>query len=196
MPKVGMEEVRKEQVIEATERCIVEKGFSNLSVKDIASEAEISTGIIYHYFKNKEDVLLQVIKESFRKSHEQVMETVEPLQSARKKLFKHIENINVVPQDNPDFYTVLLNYLGQAKNNREINQIIAKFLKNLRTYVERYIKEGIEKGDLNPDKVKHLPAMVIGLGMGIGIQWTIDPESFDIDEIGVSFKELIRAYID
>ena len=61
MPKIGMEEIRKDQVIKATERCIVEKGYSNMSVKDISAEASVSTGIIYHYFNNKEDLLLQVI---------------------------------------------------------------------------------------------------------------------------------------
>ena len=108
MPKLGMELIRKEQVIKATERCIIEKGLSNMSIKDIASKANVSTGIIYHYFKNKEDLLLQVIKESFGKSHKKVMETVEPLNSFSDKLNKHIENINAVPKENPDFYSVLL----------------------------------------------------------------------------------------
>ncbi|MFZ5643235.1 MAG: TetR/AcrR family transcriptional regulator [Bacillota bacterium] len=195
MPKIGMEEIRKEQVIKATERCIVEKGFSNMSVKDISAEASVSTGIIYHYFKNKEDLLLQVIKESFRKSHEKVMETVEPLNDFEEKLLKHIENINRVPMDNPDFYTVILNYLGQAKNNPEINGIIAKFFGNLRSYIAQYIKEGIELGRLKPEKAKHLPALTIALGMGIGMQWIIDPESFDIVDIEKSYKEMIESYI-
>ncbi|HBV95663.1 MAG: transcriptional regulator [Peptococcaceae bacterium BICA1-7] len=195
MPKIGMEEIRKDQVIKATERCIVEKGYSNMSVKDISAEASVSTGIIYHYFKNKEDLLLQVIKESFRKSHEQVMETVEPLNNFEEKLMKHIENINRVPMDNPDFYTVMLNYLGQAKNNPEINGIIAKFFKNLRSYIAQYIKDGIELGRLKPEKAKHLPALTIALGMGIGMQWIIDPESFDIADIEKSYKEMIESYI-
>ncbi|WP_034630309.1 TetR/AcrR family transcriptional regulator [Desulfotruncus alcoholivorax] len=196
MPKVGMEEIRKQQVIEATERCIIEKGFSNMSVKDIAMEANVSTGIIYHYFKNKEDVLLQVIKRSFAKSHERVMETVEPLETFEEKLHKHIENINSVPKDNPDFYAVLLNYLGQAKNNPEINMVIAKFFKNLRKYIETYSQNGVTSGKVNPDKIKHLPALVIGLGMGIGIQWIIDQDAFDIDDIEKAFINIINVYIN
>jgi AcrR family transcriptional regulator len=195
MPKIGMEEIRKDQVIKATERCIVEKGYANMSVKDISAEANVSTGIIYHYFKNKEDLLLQVIKESFRKSHERVMETVEPLDNFEEKLMKHIENINRVSMDNPDFYTVLLNYLGQAKNNPEINRIIAKFFRNLRSYVSQYMKDGVELGRLKPGKAKYLPALTIALGMGIGLQWIIDPDSFDIVDIEKSYKEIIESYI-
>ena len=193
MPKLGMELIRKEQVIKATQRCIIEKGLSNMTVKDIALKANVSTGIIYHYFKNKEDLLLQVIKESFGKSHEKVMETVEPLNSFSDKLNKHIENINAVPKENPDFYSVLLNYLGQAKNNPEVNAIIAKFFKNLRAYINQYMKEGIEEGKVDPDKAKLLSAIIIGMGMGIGIQWTIDPTSFDLDDIGEIYKALVSA---
>lgn len=195
MPKVGMEEIRRAQVIKATEKCIVDKGYSNMSVKDISSKACVSTGIIYHYFKNKEDLLLQVIKESFRKSHEQVMETVEPVKHFEEKMLKHIESINRVARDNPDFYAVLLSFLGQAKNNPEINKIIAKFFKNLRSYIAGYISAGEGKDGLSPDRAKHLPALIIGLGMGLGIQWTIDPESFETCEIEESFKAMVRAFI-
>lgn len=195
MPKLGMEEIRKDQVIKATERCIVEKGYSNMSVKDISAMANVSTGIIYHYFKNKEDLLLHVIKESFRKSHEQVMETVEPLKTFEEKLMKHIENINRVPVDNPDFYAVMLNFLGQAMNNPEINGIIAKFFGNLRSYISQYIQDGVQQDHLNPERAKILPALTVALGMGIGIQWIIDPESFDIVDIEKSYKEMIESYI-
>ncbi|AET68483.1 transcriptional regulator [Desulfosporosinus orientis DSM 765] len=195
MPKLGMEEIRKDQVIKATERCIVEKGYSNMSVKDISAMAKVSTGIIYHYFKNKEDLLLQVLKESFRKSHEQVMETVEPLRTFDEKLMKHIENINRVPVDNPDFYAVMLNFLGQTINNPEINGIIAKFFGNLRSYISQYIQDGIEVGRLQPEKAKHLSALTVALGMGIGMQWIVDPESFDIVDIEESYKEMIESYI-
>jgi AcrR family transcriptional regulator len=85
MPKLEMEDIRKEQVIEAAKNCIISKGLSNLSMKDISEEASVSTGIIYHYFKSKEDLLMQVLKTSFRQSHEKVMETVEPLQKPEEK---------------------------------------------------------------------------------------------------------------
>jgi AcrR family transcriptional regulator len=35
------------------------------SVKDIARETNVSAGIIYHYFGNKEPLLLEVMKNAF-----------------------------------------------------------------------------------------------------------------------------------
>lgn len=196
MPKVGVEAMRREQVIEATKRSIAKKGVSKLSIKDIASEGGISTGIIYHYFDNKEDLLLQVIRKAFAQSHEKVMETVEPLDSPRDKLFKHIENINSVPVDNPDFYTVFLNYLGHAQTDSDVNKIITKFFDNIKSYIRNYLEEGIKKGEFSEEKVKNIPEIILALGMGFGIMWTLDRNSFAITDMGECYKAVIRKYIE
>ncbi len=186
-----MEEIRKEQVIQAAKTCIVEKGISNLSMKDIAAEANVSTGIIYHYFKNKEDVLLQVLKESFRKSHEQVMETVEPLKTSSEKLMRHLENIHRVPKDNPDFYRIFLNYLGEAAHHPEIRKIVVKFFRNLKAYTEGYLLTNAK----DDGRLKAASILIYALGLGLGIMWTMDNDFYDLDEMEHRFKELITSYI-
>lgn len=195
MPKVGMEEIRKEQVIEATEKCIVDKGLLRMSVKDIAAEGNLSTGIIYHYFRNKEDVLLNVLKASFRKSHEQVIDELGSIDSAREKLIAHIQYINMAPVDNPDFYAVILNYLGEAKYNPNIHSMISLFLKNLRSYVTAYLEDGVKEGWIAQEELSGISAMVIALGLGIGIQWTIDPTALSIEELGRMYQDMFLKFL-
>lgn len=196
MPKVGMEKIRKEEVISATKRCLAKNGFANLSVKAIAQEAGLSTGIIYHYFKNKEDLLLNVIREAFRLSHEQVMQVVAPLTSERDKLFAHLESIHAVVTDNPDFYTVMLNFLGQAPHNAEIRRIMTKFFSNLTSYADRYLKEGVAHNYFSEDKVKDLNTIIIALGMGLGMMCTLAPDTFEHKALGESYKEFVRRHIE
>jgi TetR/AcrR family transcriptional repressor of bet genes len=196
MPKIGMEKIRREEVISATRRCLAKNGFAKLSVKAIAEEAGLSTGIIYHYFKNKDDLLLNVIKEAFSRSHENVMQVVEPLTSERDKLFKHLDSIHAVVIDNPDFYTVMLNFLGQAPNNPEIRKIMTKFLSNLTSYAGRYLKEGVAHNHFSENKVKDLHTIIIALGMGLGIMCTLAPDTFDHEALGESYKEFVRRHIE
>lgn len=192
MPKVGMEDIRKEQVIVAAKNCIISKGLSNLSMKDIAEEAGISTGIIYHYFKSKEDLLMQVLKVSFRRSHEKVMETVEPLQNPKDKLMKHLENINVVSKENPEYMAVFLNYLGEANHNPQIRKIINKFFNNLVEYTQQYLGDVSNKGT----QLKNLPVMIIAMGIGLGTMWTMNNQLYDMDEMELNFKDLISSYLN
>ncbi|MGR6872897.1 transcriptional regulator BetI [Pseudomonas sp. HK3] len=53
MPKVGMEKIRREQLINATLAAIEEHGFHGTTVSVISKKANLSTGIISHYFGDK-----------------------------------------------------------------------------------------------------------------------------------------------
>ncbi|MGC8605447.1 MAG: TetR/AcrR family transcriptional regulator [Desulfomonilaceae bacterium] len=196
MPKIGMEQIRKDEVIAATKRCTVKTGFTRLTIKAIANEAGLSTGVIYHYFKNKEDLLLNVIKEAFAQSHEKVMREVDPLTSETDKLFKHLENIHATVIDNPEFYTVMLNFLGQAPNDPEIKRIVTKFFSNLTSYVHGYLKEGVSHGEFSANKIQNLHIITVALGLGLGILCTLAPEKFDHNALGESYKEFVRRHIE
>jgi AcrR family transcriptional regulator len=49
-------ERRRQQIIVAAKRVFSEKGFSRATMEDIASEAELSPGTLYLYFKNKDEL--------------------------------------------------------------------------------------------------------------------------------------------
>jgi len=59
-PKVV--EDRREQIIDAAMRVFSQKGFTRATNKDIAREAGITPGLIYHYFESKEAVLKAIIE--------------------------------------------------------------------------------------------------------------------------------------
>jgi transcriptional repressor BetI len=57
MPKLGMQPIRRRQLIDATIASIRENGFAETTVSQISRRAGVSTGIVHHYFENKEDLL-------------------------------------------------------------------------------------------------------------------------------------------
>src|SRR2546430_4542389 len=59
-PKVV--EDRREQIIDAAMRVFSQKGFTRATNKDIAREAGITPGLIYHYFENKEALLKAIVE--------------------------------------------------------------------------------------------------------------------------------------
>jgi AcrR family transcriptional regulator len=59
-PKVV--EDRREQIIDAAMRVFAQKGFVRATNKDVARAADITPGLIYHYFESKEALLMAVIE--------------------------------------------------------------------------------------------------------------------------------------
>lgn len=50
-------DVRRQELIDATFRCLVECGVSDTSVRTIAAEAGLSLGMVRHYFNSKDELL-------------------------------------------------------------------------------------------------------------------------------------------
>jgi AcrR family transcriptional regulator len=51
---------KKKQILLAAQKCFLKKGFAGTSISNIADCAEIPKALIYHYFKNKEDLWQEV----------------------------------------------------------------------------------------------------------------------------------------
>ena len=63
MPKLGMEQVRRKQLIGATIATIGELGFAEASVIRIARRAGVSPGIVHHYFTDKNALLKATMRD-------------------------------------------------------------------------------------------------------------------------------------
>lgn len=57
MPKIGMTQIRREQLIEATLDCVDLHGVNGATISRISKQAGVSSGIVHHYFHNKTDLL-------------------------------------------------------------------------------------------------------------------------------------------
>ncbi len=62
MPKVGMEDLRRRQLIAATITSIHEEGFANATISRISRTAGLSGGIVAHYFDDKAGLLAATMR--------------------------------------------------------------------------------------------------------------------------------------
>lgn len=82
MPKVGMEPIRRRQLIDATLSTINEVGINDATIAQIARRAGVSTGIISHYFKDKNGLLEATMRDITRQLRDAVAARLKPLANA------------------------------------------------------------------------------------------------------------------
>ncbi|MET4806888.1 transcriptional regulator BetI [Limibacillus sp. MBR-115] len=63
MPKVGMEPIRRRQLIAATIEAIHDRGFCGVTIGEIAKRAGLSYGLAHHYFGSKEQLLAATMRQ-------------------------------------------------------------------------------------------------------------------------------------
>lgn len=69
---LNLEPEKRERIMNAAIKEFAQKGYKNASTNEIVKEAEISKGLIFHYFKNKKqlyfflyDYLMEILKEEY-----------------------------------------------------------------------------------------------------------------------------------
>lgn len=62
MPKVGMEPIRRKQLIEATIQVVADVGLQSTTISLIGKQAGLSSGIISHYFGGKQGLIEATVR--------------------------------------------------------------------------------------------------------------------------------------
>jgi AcrR family transcriptional regulator len=66
MPRVSEQHLaaRRQQIVDAARRCFLRDGFHNTSMQDVITEAGLSVGAVYRYFKSKNDLISAIAEEA------------------------------------------------------------------------------------------------------------------------------------
>jgi AcrR family transcriptional regulator len=57
---------RLDEILDASRRVFARKGLGATKIADIAQEAGISHGLLYHYFQGKEEIFLEIVEQSLQ----------------------------------------------------------------------------------------------------------------------------------
>lgn len=159
---------RKEGIIEAAIRVFAEKGFYVAGMRDIAEEAKVSIGAIYHYFRGKEEILIEIFRREIaarRRFFEELRRSGLPIPERIKKVLQmHFERI----KENKELVKVmLLERLDPEESLKKDLQILHEGIAN---YVEEIIREGIRRGEIRPCNPTIIAYAILGMVEAVTIR--------------------------
>lgn len=99
-PQKTTSKEKKSRIIEAGLKIFGEKGYYNTNTAEIAKAAGVSTGIVYSYFKDKKDILLQVIKLYFNNIFTPIRDFLYNLQELNKQTICEFLKIAIKSHEN------------------------------------------------------------------------------------------------
>ncbi len=195
MPKVGIRPIRRAQIIEATMGCIAVKGYNTFSMKDIASEAGVSTGIIHYYFKTKHDLMLAVLDELVKQIFQAVDQRVSGLSSAREKIEAIIDGSFDFISKNRKYYHVMIDFWAQVNDKRSVKNVLARVYAEYRRRTARIIEQGMAERVFRRLEPSEAAAAIIALIDGLSIQWVFDQKAIDVHRLKALCREMVMTYL-
>ncbi len=187
--------MRRAQLTRAAYKVVGEKGYSDFTIKDIALEAGLSTGLVHYYFKNKEDLLIKLLKEMNSNLKDQLNKVLSALTEPQDKLLAFCDEAFALMDKEKAYFNVLLDFWAQINRNKRIRQANIKLFQSFRDEVTGIIKEGATKGVFMDVDVKLTSVIIVSLLQGTIIQYIIDNEAFDYREYTGKIKEQIFSMV-
>lgn len=156
MPTETQREKRR-LILRAAITVFARTGYHGSRVADVAKEAGVAYGLVYHYFASK-DVLLETI---FRRTWSNMLEAVEAVEqegaSAREQLAAVARIVLGSWETDPDLVRVLVREVARSPQlGREVDEIEHAF-----AALERLVVRGQTAGELRSDLDPRFAAWVL-----------------------------------
>jgi TetR/AcrR family fatty acid metabolism transcriptional regulator len=150
-------EDKRRQLLDAAVRVFARKGYHASRVGDIAEEAGVAHGLLYHYFKSKDDVLEAVFHENWSVLLARI-ESVEETDEPAADQLRHIAAIVLRTWLHlPDVVTVVIREFGRSP---ELAERIGELAQPIEA-IQRVIERGIERGEFRQDVDPRVAATVV-----------------------------------
>lgn len=140
-----MREEKKALIKKGAVKLFASKGFFATTIKDIAKEVSMAQGLVYHYYKSKDDIYLEVIShaldmmneaaEGLKKTHQPADEKI---RNAIRELFKTIQT--------SDTFNQTVRIITSARNSTAIPEKIKAVLDEKRDIPYRVLSEIFKTG--------------------------------------------------
>jgi AcrR family transcriptional regulator len=187
--------IRRAQLTAAAYKVVAQKGYNDFTIKDIALEAGLSTGLVHYYFKNKEDLLFKLLKEMNAKLRDNLKKALSELSEPKDKLMAFCEEALALVDKEKAYFYVLIDFWAQINHDTKIRQANIKLFQSYRDEIAAIIHEGTAKGVFTVEDVKPTSVIIIALIQGTIIQYAIDHDAFDYGEIKAKIKEQILCKV-
>jgi TetR/AcrR family transcriptional regulator, fatty acid metabolism regulator protein len=147
---------KRRLLLEAAVRVFARRGFHAARVGDIAEEAGVAHGLLYHYFSSKEEVLETIFRETWADLLAAVRDVEESGEPAQEQLRQVAAILLRSWRRDPDLVRVLVRGVARSSElDRHVGNVGDAF-----AAIERIVRRGQEAGELRPELDPRLTSVI------------------------------------
>jgi len=148
--KEVIRDFRRDQVIDVARRLFGERGTTDVSMDEIASEAGVARSTVYVYFANREELLRACLQRMHHQLLEAIALTWEHDAEPAFRLERLIEEMLARVDDSPAFFRLALVTQGISGSEEVVGTELALIGLAIAGLIRDLVVEGVARGDLRP----------------------------------------------
>lgn len=195
-PKLGMTPLRREQIVQATIRCLARDGASGLRMKRVAREAGVSQGILHYYFTNKRTILIAALETVMADLNRRLERLLEGSQNVPSRLRATIRGYLELADENRLFWIVFVEFWGEMMHDQELMRFNAALYRRFRRTLGALVAKGIRSGVFRRVDPEEAGAVILALVDGVSLQRTFDAKAFTRERAARFCEDAITRYLE
>ncbi|GJQ62665.1 MAG: TetR family transcriptional regulator [Melioribacteraceae bacterium] len=190
-----MREARMETIHSAALKLFTQKGLGATKISDIAKEAGMSHGLMYHYYKSKEEIFTELVKIAFERligASESLMKMPIPPEEKIKLAFEKILEGMTTSGNHSRFHYLVTLAFTEENSSDELKEFLENNYRKPYEIIAEIMTAGQNSGtikDGDPDELALLFWSVIN---GLAIYKTNHQENFDPPEVDLILRMFIK----
>lgn len=160
-------------MIETSISLFGQRGFKETSIQDIVDQLGLTKGTFYYYFKNKEEVLVQIHERFIDDLLEQQRSIIESSRTAEEKM--HALVTMMIQNIRTSVNSAMIFFREMRHLSEEKLSYVRKKRDLFQQNIEKLVQEGIEKGEFREDLRADMISYFI-LGMANWSYFWYEPE--------------------
>jgi len=182
---------KREQIIQAAYKVMSEKGYENASIKDIAHEAGITPGLVHYYFRNKEEVLMELLaaeSNQYRTNMEQLQSKLPSMDLAQAAINEPKDRV----ERQPEWYRLRYELFALGLRNPAVSPGVNALLENANVGITAILNH-ISKA--SEEERTAVAAILLACFDGLALQKMLNP-AFDLDRTYHVLGEMVKSHLD
>ncbi len=131
MPKIGMEPLRRRELIDATIRTIGQRGSLDVTVAQIAHEAGVSPALAHHYFGGKDKLILATMRHLLRELGNDLNAAIKLAESPHQRIAAIIAVNFSASQFAQETITAWLTFYVHAQQSDDTRRLLRIYARRL-----------------------------------------------------------------
>lgn len=185
-------EEKPRRILDAAVRVFAERGYEATRVGDVAKEAGVAYGLVYHYYGSKEAVLAAVFREAWGRLIAAVALAEETGETAPEQLELVVKIVLRAWRDDPDLVRLLVREITRSPHiHDELDEIGQAFAS-----LERIVRRGQEEGTFRPDADPRVAAfMLYGALEEVLTGWVLGQLPDDAEAVAAAEREVSATFV-
>lgn len=177
-PRPRVAPQRRQQIVDALFRCMARQGYGDVTITDLAAEAEVARGAINFFFRSKQEILRALLDRAIADYQRRLRPILERPEPAHDQMRAVLETLLAPTRAARKMVVVFLNYYALGPASPELAAPLREFFREYRRLFALILRRGIRQGCYaRHTEPSQAAAILVAAVEGLLIQWAIDGQA-------------------